>query len=173
MFSKYLSPAVIFLLLTVAVFGCSSQKNDPASGAAQKNSQQQHSSARGVGKPPAAAAVVATPRDQSEAATVKDRVVSQLQKSEFTAIYKEASAGFREVGPEEQFVAQWNKQLLETGQLKNIKETAHTVRPSDGFIVYLFTAQYEKMTKEVRLTFGRSKKDRMELTGINQHAIKK
>ena len=172
MFPKYLSSAIIFLLLTVAVFGCSSQKNDSTSGSAQKNSQQQHSSARGAGKP-LAAAVVATPRDQAEAATVKDRVVSQLQKTEFTAIYKEASAGFREVGPEEQFVAQWNKQLLETGQLKNIKETAHTVRPSDGFIVYLFTAQYENMTKEVRLTFGRSKKDKMELTGINQHAIKK
>ncbi len=172
MFSNQSFVYVFFLFICAFFFGCSSKKSDPASGVSKKSTYLQHSSVRGTAGLPGTAALVATPRDQGDAASAKERIISQIKKSDYAVIYKEASAGFRAVGPEEQFVAQWNKQLLETGPFKGIKETAATVRASDGFIIYLFAVQYEKKNKELRLTFGRSKKDKMELTGINQHEIK-
>ncbi|MDD5284693.1 MAG: hypothetical protein PHD54_02440 [Desulfuromonadaceae bacterium] len=170
-YSRNIIP-VIFIILLAALSGCNS-KQDKASKAPEiKPGETQSQMTSGRRPPLKPSAVVATPQDETDAAALKTRVLSQIKNGEFTAIYKEASEGFRKVGPGEQFVAFWNKQLEETGAFKDAKETGHTVRPSDGFIVYACTVQYEKMKKELRLTFGRSKKGTMELTGINQKGIK-
>ena len=95
-------------------------------------------------------------------------MMAHVKAGEYSAMYKEASAGFKEVGTEQQFIAMWQNQLQETGAFKDAKEIGHTVRPDDKFLVFTYDVQYEKMRKALTLTFGRSKKGVMELTGFNQ-----
>jgi hypothetical protein len=163
---------VSFMVILAALPGCNSKKNDVAKAPEQKTAQRQISSAHGQAKPQAAGAVVAPPKDEADAAALKARVLAQVKNRDFAAIYKDASEGFRNVGPEERFVALWNNQLLETGAYKEAKETTHTVRPTDRFLVFTYLVQYEKKKKGLTLTFGRSKDGKMELTGISQKELK-
>jgi hypothetical protein len=163
---------VILIFFLAALPGCKSKQDKQVQAPPQKSSQGQISSTRGQMPQQPAVHAVAPPQDEADAAVARERVLSQVKKGEFTAIYKEASEGFRKVGPEEQFVAFWNKQLAETGVFKEAKETSHSVRPTDKFLIFTYLVQYEKNKKELRLTFGRSKKGKLELTGINQREIK-
>ena len=169
-YSRTIAPAILIIFLA-ALPGCKSKQDKTGQAPEQKNAQ-------GLSQPApvqpqqSAGPVVAPPQDEAEAAMVKTRVLSQVKNGEFAAIYKEASAGFKAVGPEEQFIAQWNKQLQETGAFKDAKESGHTVRSTDKFIVFSYVVQYERKKKELVLTVGRSKKGKMELTGINQREIK-
>jgi cytochrome c1 len=170
-YSRTITPAILVILLA-ALPGCKSKQDKAGQVPEQKNAQGLSQPAPAQPQQPAAGPVVAPPQDESEAAAVKARVLSQVKDGEFAAIYKEASAGFKAVGPEEQFIAQWNKQLQETGAFKDAKESGHTVRSTDKFIVFSYVVQYERKKKELVLTIGRSKKGKMELTGINQREIK-
>jgi hypothetical protein len=147
------------LIITLAVLpACNAKKDKPEQALPQKGSP----------ATPPNAAVTAPPQDEADTTPLKEKVLAQLKTGDFAAIYRDASAGFREVGPEQMFLAQWNKQLQETGPFKDAKETSHSVRPTDKFLVFIYTVTNENKQKELRLTFGRSKKGKMELTGINQ-----
>ncbi len=167
-YNRMIASALVMIFLA-ALFGCKSKQEKGAQAPDGKLPAQLRSTSA---RQQAAAPVTASPTDEAEAAAAKVRVLSQVKNGDFSTIYKEASAGFREIGPEEQFIAQWNKQLQETGAFKDAKESGHAVRPTDRFIVIVYTVQYEKKKKDLRLTFGRSKKGKMELTGINQKEIK-
>lgn len=169
-YSRTITPVILIIFLS-ALPGCKSKQDKAGQAPEQKNAQELSLPAP-VQPPSPAGPAVALPQDESEAAAVKARVLSQVKNGEFAAIYKEASAGFKAVGPEEQFIAQWNKQLQETGAFKEAKESGHTVRSTDKFIVFSYVVQYARKKKELVLTFGRSKKGKMELTGINQREIK-
>lgn len=169
-YSRTITPVILIIFLA-ALPGCKSKQDKAGQAPEQKNAKELSQPAP-VQPPPPAGPAVALPQDESEAAAVKARVLSQVKNGEFAAIYKEASAGFKAVGPEEQFIAQWNKQLQETGAFKDAKESGHAVRSTDKFIVFSYVVQYERKKKELVLTFGRSKKGKMELTGINQREIK-
>jgi len=160
---KYIySVTIVFLLILIAALpGCNSNK-EKTEQAPLKNS----------GKPTAPlqkeGAVVASPRDITDVTPLKDRVLTLFKGAEFSTIYKEASAGFRDVGPEQQFLEMWQQQRMDTGAFKDAKEVSHTIRPADKFLVFIYDVNYENTHKALRLTFGRSKKGVMELTGINQ-----
>lgn len=117
--------------------------------------------------------VKADPRNEADVVPVRDRVLAHYKSGDFETIYQEASKGFREVGPKEQFVALWKNQFEQTGAVKDFKETGHNIRPADKFLIFIYRVQYEKMPKELRLTFGRSKDGKTELTGIHQTDINK
>lgn len=160
-----ITATVVFLIMLTTLPGCSSKKekaNQPqqplqsAASSSKKAANQQ------------ASQVVASPQDEADAALLKVKVLAQVKARDFAAIYREASDGFRKVGPEDKFVALWQQQLQQTGPFKEAKEFSHTVRPDDKFLVFIYKVQYEKAGKALRLTFGRSKQGKMELTGINQ-----
>ena len=157
--------ALTLVIALAALAGCSSKKEKAAETPSAPNAAQ-------PGTPGKSAVVASSPQDEAEADTLKTQVLTQVKNKDFAGIYRGASAGFREVGLQEQFVALWDKQLLETGAFKDAKLESHSVRPADKFQVYTYLVHYQNMDKELRLTFGRSKTGKMELTGINQHAIK-
>jgi len=162
-----LSTAVTLVIMLAALPGCSSKKDS-----AEQSQPRQQALSSASNRPGGAQAVVAaSPQDEADAALLKEKVLAQVKSGDFSGIYKQASAGFREVGPEAQFVGLWKLQLQETGAFKQAKEVSHTVRPHDKFLVYVYNVDYEKAKKELRLTFGRSKKGVMELTGINHRDI--
>ncbi len=159
----------LFVLL-VAASGCG-QNKDKSSQATPAQAGQPQSSPAAKTSPQANGALVASAQDASDAATAKEQVINSLKTSDFSAIYKQASTGFRQVGSEQQFIALWQKQLLETGAFKEAKQTSQSIRPADGFLLFTYQVQYANMAKELRLTFGRSKAGKLELTGINQKQI--
>jgi hypothetical protein len=126
--------------------------------------------------------VKAAPRDETDVVPVRDRVLALFKTGDFVSIYQEASKGFREVGSKEQFAALWTQQFEQTGAIKDIIETGHSVRPADGFLIFTYRVNYVNMPKDLRLTFGRSdektgffglsKGRKMELTGIHQTNVK-
>jgi len=157
---------ISLLLLLPALPGCGKKQDNAAQAPAQSVPTQP--------KPQQGAVVTLTPApEEPESAAAKTRVLAHIKGAEFASIYREASAGFRQVGTEQQFLELWNRQLQETGAFKDAKEVTHGIRPTDKFQVYIYTVQYEKKPKQLRLTFGRSKQGKVELTGINQTDVKK
>lgn len=161
--------AAVLAICMTGLSGCGSKKEKASSQApAQKPPVQQADQA----PPQKGGPLVAPPRDEADVAPLKERILAQYKAGDYAAIYREASAGFREVGPEPQFIALWKKQIVETGPFKEAKEVSHSVRPDDKFLLYTYHVQYLNKKKQLRLTFGRSNKGKMELTGINQTEIK-
>ncbi|GFO70460.1 hypothetical protein GMLC_40390 [Geomonas limicola] len=161
------SRITLALVLLVALVGCS-KKQENAQAPAPAAPQPQAA----AGAAPQAAATQADKRDEAEAAPVRDRVLNQVKQGQFAEIYRQASAGFREVGAEERFVDLWKRQVAETGTFQDAKLIEHSVRPQDKFQVFVYAVQYEKKVKQLRLVIGRSKKGTFELTGINQTELK-
>lgn len=159
-----ITTTVAFMIMLAVVPGCTKkeQTNQP------KTSLQAATTSSKKAGNPHAAQLVASPQDEADAEPLKTKVLAQVKAGDYASIFKGASDGFKEVGPEQKFVALWQQQLQQTGAFKKAKEVSHTVRPGDKFLIYNFEVQYEKANKVLRLTFGRSKKGKMELTGINQ-----
>ena len=157
---------VFFMIFLTALSGCNSKKEKVGQPSLKKADQVTPS-------PHSSGAIVAVPQDEVDVVAVKTHIFSLVKDGNFSAIYKDASAGFREVGPEQQFVAMWQNQLMETGAFKGAKEVSHTVRPEDKSLVFIYDVQYEKKHKALRLTFRRSEKRVLELTGINQKDLPK
>jgi hypothetical protein len=143
--------------------GCGTKKEQPQTQAQKQAAPQQPGQA-----PHSQGELKASPQDEAEVAPLKEKVLAHVKAGEYEAIYREASDGFRAVGPKEQFVAMWQKQVQETGPFKEATQIGHSVRPTDRFLVYIYQVRYEKKPKELKLTFGRSSKGKYELTGINQ-----
>ena len=164
-FARIVTTLFVMILLTT-LSGCSSKKETSDQAPPQKADLANPSSHKGD-------AVEASPQDEADASMLKASVLAHVKVGDYTSIYKEASTGFRAVGTEGQFLAMWQNQLQETGAFTDAKEISHKVRPQDKFLVYIYDVKYEKMHKALRLTFGRSKKGVMELTGINQTELPK
>lgn len=157
---------VVSAVVVAATAGCSRKEQQPA----QAPAIQPGATPQQAGQPPQQKGEVkAAPQDEVDVVPVRDGVLSHYKDGDFEAVYRDASPGFREVGPKEQFVALWKQQFEQTGAIKTITETGHSIRPTDRFLIFIYRVQYEKMQKYLRLTFGRSTDGKkMELTGINQ-----
>jgi hypothetical protein len=157
----HITTSIAFMIMLAALPGCNSKKE-------KANQPQTPLQSSSTSSKKASIQPVAPPQDEADAALLKVKVIAKLKGGDFAGIYKDASDGFRKVGPEEKFVALWQQQQQQTGPFKEAKEISHTVRPEDKFLLFIYKIQYEKANKAVRITFGRSKDGKMELTGINQ-----
>lgn len=161
---------ILLLILLTAAAGCGKDQEKSGQATPQQPGQSPTAQA-GKAAAPAGGAVVASAQDEAEASVAKEQVIKYIKSNDFSSIYKQASAGFRQVGSEQQFIALWQKQLQETGAFKSAKQVSQSVRPADRFLLFTYQVQYANMIKELRLTFGRSKTGKLELTGINQKQI--
>jgi hypothetical protein len=162
----------MLMIMLSTLPGCSPKKEKADQAKPQQQAAPAPLTKAGDAQAPQTPQAAASPQDIADAAILKEKVLAQVKAGDFSAIYREASEGFREIGQEQQFLALWQKQLQQTGAFKEAKEVSHTVRPQDKFLVFIYNVKYEKAGKELRLTFGRSKKGKMELTGINLSDIK-
>ena len=154
---------VFLMMILAALPGCGTKK-EKTQAAPQNAAQGQQA------QPAGAAAAVASPKDAADAAAANARVLAQLKAGDFAGIYKESSAGFREVGKEKDFVGLGKMSRQKTGPIKKSEEVSHNVKPGN-FYVYTHHVLYENVKSELRLTFARSKDGKMELTAINQKDI--
>ncbi|MDR3579946.1 MAG: hypothetical protein P4L44_08300 [Oryzomonas sp.] len=162
-------------VVAAAVSGCSREERQPP----QSPATRQGAAPQQMWQfPQQKREVKAAPQDEADVIPVRDLVLTRFKAGDFEAIYRDASKGFREVGPKERFASLWAQQLEQTGTIKDLTETGHSTRPTDGFLIFTYRVQYERMPKNLSLTFGRSdektgffgrsKAGKMELTGIHQ-----
>jgi len=138
---------IIFLMVALfSLNGCSSEEK-PGAGPQDKT---------------------ASPQDQADARTAALHVLSQLEAGQFAQIYQEASAGFKQIGTEPQFVAKFQQALQKTGPLKNPKETSFATLPGKGYVL-VYRLENDLFTTDMRISFARSTSGKMELAGLNQH----
>lgn len=167
--ARFLTKVSLLIILT-AVSGCG-QNKEKSGQASPLHPGESQSSQGATAMSPQKNGAVAAAKDEADAAMAKEQVIKLLKGSDFSTIYKQASAGFRQVGSEQQFVALWLKQLQETGPFKEAKQIGHTIRPADKFLLFTYQVKYANMSKELSLTFGRSKSGKLELTGIHQKQL--
>ncbi|MDD2852681.1 MAG: DUF3887 domain-containing protein [Desulfuromonadaceae bacterium] len=107
-------------------------------------------------------------QNQTDARSAAAHVLAQLEAGDFTAIYKEASAGFKKIGSEQAFVTKFQQTMKRVGVLKTPKEVSFETKPDKGHIL-VYSLENENYKTEIRLTFTRDKNGKMELAGLNQH----
>ena len=153
------------IILFVAVIGCKSKQEPPAAKTAPPKNAGEIKAISGQN---AAGTPVTSPRDKNDAEAAAARVLSQMEAGDFSAIYKEAAPGFKQIGNEALFVAKFQETRKKTGPLKNPQEVSFVTRP-DKTHVLVYRLENDRFKTERRLTFDRSKSGKMELFGLNQH----
>lgn len=109
-------------------------------------------------------------QDKADADVVAAQVLAQFKAGDFKSIYRNASAGFQEIGTEGQFVGVAQQTRARTGPVKDIKEIKYFGLVGN-YTVYLYEVRYDSVVSELRLSFGRSKSGKMELCGLNQRDV--
>ena len=164
-----ITTTVALMSMLAVLPGCNSKKEQAAP--AQAPPVQAVTSSAQTAEMAAAAkkgVVIIPTKDHEEANKLKARVLEQLLKNDFAGIYKDASEGFRKVGTEKQFVELWQKQLQQTGPIKEAHEVKQEIRTTDKALAAIYKVQYEKASKALRMIFARNKDGKLELIGINQ-----
>ena len=158
--------AVLIIISAVAVFGCKGKQETPAAkGAAPQQSAGAVKSISGQG---AAGAVTTSPKDKADAEAAAARTLAQMEAGQFSAMYKDASAGFQQIGSEAAFSAKFEQTRQKVGPLKDPRQTSFVTLP-DQTHVLVYRLENDQYKTERRLTFARSKEGKMELFGLNQH----
>jgi hypothetical protein len=153
------------IILSVTVIGCKSRHEEPGAKTAPK---QVGGEVKSISGQNASGAPVTSPQDKRDAEAAAARVLSQMESGDFSAIYIEASPGFKQIGSEALFVAKFQQTRQKTGPLKNPKQISFVTLP-DKTHVLVYRLENERFKTECRLTFDRSKSGKMELFGLNQH----
>lgn len=156
-----------FLLVILILFtGCKSKQDKPG---ASTGAPQEKAASPAVVPPQAKqVAPVATPKDKADAQAAAVRVLALMESGDFPAIYKDAAAGFKQIGSESQFVAKFQQTRKNVGVLKKPQEISFGTLPGNGY-VFLYRVENERYKSDIRLTFSRSPDGKMELAGLNQH----
>ena len=165
----------LLLMAIAAAAGCKSKQETPA-GVAKQPVQGANSSARSqnpadkkfVSGENASGGPTIPPKDLADVRAASLRVLAQLEAGDFPTIYKEASPGFKQIGPEAGFVAKFSQTRQKVGVLKNPKEISIGVRPDKSYVM-VFNVQNDHFKTDMRLSFTRSGDGGMELAGLNQH----
>ena len=161
---RYINSAFLIVLL-VTVIGCKSKQEAPVAKTAPTPNAGEVKSITGQN---AAGVPVTSPHDKIDAEAAAARVIAQMEAGDFSAIYNEASPGFKQIGREALFVEKFQQTRQKTGPLKNPKLISFVTLP-DKTHVLVYHLENEKFKSERRLTFDRSQSGRMELFGLNQH----
>jgi len=156
----------VLLVVLVTVAGCKAKQEKPAEKAAAP--QDKSATAPAPPAPGKAAAQLAAPQDMADARACALRVLTQMETGDFTTVYRESGAGFKQIGPEVAFVTKFQQTQQKTGTLTNPRELKFDTRP-DNVHVLVYRVENQRFISDMRLSFARSKSGTMELVGLNQH----
>ena len=157
--------AALLLVVLVACFGCKSKQEKPAAGT---GTPQQNAAAPSATPQGNTGSQAISPQDKKDAEAAAALVLSRLEKGDFSAVYKDASPGFKQIGTEDQFVAKFQHTRLKVGVLKNPREINADMRPNKS-VVLVYRLENEHFTTDFRLTLVRAQDGKMVLDGLNQH----
>ena len=153
------------LVILITLIGCKSRQDKPGAGT---GTPQEKAAATTEASPDKPGTPVIPPQEKVDAQAAAIRVLSLLESGDFPSIYKNAAAGFKQIGSENDFVAKFQQTRERVGVLKNPKELGSGVLPGNGY-VFNYRVENERYKTDMRLTFTRSPSGKMELAGLNQH----
>jgi hypothetical protein len=153
----------LLVMASITIVGCKSKQDKPG---ASTGAPQEKAAAPAV--PPQVKPGIASSQDKTDAQVAAVRVLALLEAGDFPAIYKDAAAGFKQIGSESQFVAKFQQTRKSVGVLKNPHEISVGTLPGNGY-VFVYRVENERYKTDLRLTFARSQSGKMELAGLNQH----
>jgi hypothetical protein len=156
---------LFLIILFVTVIGCKTKQEEPVAKTAPPKVGKEVKSISGQN---AAGTPVTLPQDKIDAEAAAARVLLQMEAGDFSAIYNEATPGFKQIGSQALFVEKFQQTRKKTGALKNPKQVSFVTLP-DKTHVLVYRLENERFKTERRLTFDRSKSGKMELFGLNQH----
>ena len=154
------------LIVLVAVVGCNSKQDKQA--ASTGVAPAAPGEIKAVSGQTASGAVTASPQDQAAIRSAAAHILSQMEAGDFAVIYKDASPGFKKIGPEPAFVGKFQQTRQKTGLFKKSQETSLVSSPN-GVHVIVYRLENERFSTDRRLTFSRSQNGTMILEGLNQH----
>ena len=140
----------------------------PAQDAGAKKTMQDAAAIKSMSGQVAGGRAAISAADRADAEAAAARVLGQMEGGEFSALYREASPGFKKIGSEAAFVEKFQQTHQKTGPLQGPKLTSFAPGP-DRTHVLVYRLQNERFKTERRLTFARSQGGKMELFGLNQH----
>jgi len=152
------------LVAAILACGCNAGKDTPV---APSGTPQEKAAAAVPSKDKGAAPTV-SPKDKVDAETASVRILAQMEAGDFSGIYKAASAGFKGIGSESQFVSKFQQTRQRVGVLKNPRIISAAMLP-DKSIVLVYRVDNELYNTDMRLTFSRAANGMLELAGLNQH----
>jgi len=82
-----------------------------------------------------------------------------LEAGDFPAIYKDAAAGFKQIGSESNLSQSSNKPERTWVYLKNPHEVSVGTLPGNGY-VFVYRVENERYKTDLRLTFARSQNEK-------------
>lgn len=147
-------------------FGCQSkQESPPAKSAAPA---QDAGVIKSISGQVAGGGTIASGTNKADAEAAAVRVLGQMEAGEFSALYREASPGFKQIGPEAAFIESFQQTRQKTGPLRDLRQSSFVTR-QDQTHVLVYRLENDRFKTERRLSFARSTDGKMELCGLNQH----
>jgi len=153
------------LVVLVAFVGCKAKQDKSGTNA---GAPQEKAAAPALPTQDKSGAAVVPPQDKADAQAAAVRVLALMERGDFPAVYKDAAAGFKQIGSESQFVAKFQETRKNVGVLKNPQQISFGTLPGNGY-VFVYRLENESYKSDIRLTFARSQSGKMELAGLNQH----
>ena len=155
-----------FLIVTLAISGgCNSKQPSSTAPAGNKESA---APTNGQAQPQNQQAASVPAQDMTAARAEAIKILSHLEGGNFAHIYRGASQGFKQIGPEAAFVTRFQQTYQKTGPLKNPREISFTTRPG-GVLVFVYRVENDRFSSDMRLSFQKSADGVMQLAGLNQH----
>jgi hypothetical protein len=154
------------LVILLSLIGCKSKQDKPVTNPGAPQEKTAPPSA--VPPQDKSAAPVVSPQDKADAQAAAVRVLALMESGDFPAIYKDTSAGFKQIGSESQFVAKFQQTRQSVGVLKKPQQISFGTLPGNGYVL-IYRLENERYKTDMRLTFARSPSGKMELAGLNQH----
>lgn len=158
--------SALLLVIVSTSIGCNSKQDKPVTGAAPQEKAAQPAVPSGD----KSGASLGSPqdKDKADAQAAAVHVLALLVNGDFSAIYRDAAAGFKQIGSESQFVAKFQQTRKNVGVLKNPQQIQSVTLSGNGYL-FVYRLENERYKSDIRLTFARSQSGKMELAGLNQH----
>lgn len=165
-YSHYTKTILLLMFIVTTLVGCKSKQDKAVNNAAVP---QQDIATQPAALPQKQSSTPAvSPQDKADAQAAATQVLALMESGDFSSIYKNAAAEFKQIGIENQFVAKFQQTRNNVGILKNPKEISFVAVPGNG-LVFVYRLENERYKSDLRLTFTRAKSGKMELAGLNQH----
>ncbi|GAM08044.1 hypothetical protein OR1_00314 [Geobacter sp. OR-1] len=160
----FCSKTAVLLFVMLSLNGCKSKQEAPATSTGSPQEKAAQTAPATVQVKPG----IASNQDKADAQAAAVRVLALLESGDFPALYRDAAAGFKQIGSEDQFVAKFQDTRKRVGVLKNPQQISVGTLPGNGYVLQ-YRVENDLYKTDYRLTFARSQSGKMELAGLNQH----
>jgi hypothetical protein len=113
---------------------------------------------------------------KSAGEAVAARIHAQVQQKDYSAIYNEASAGFKQTAPESDFIEFMQNYSSKTGAFKQATQVAWEIgvdATAGKMYTFVYELEFENGTVREKLVFSRSEQGKMQLRSLQWSPVQR